>query len=106
MTNKLAAIISPKVAERTEAKNATLSLIKAVFWKSPKLREGERGREGPLKILNYASERRAAIQNFEASERATRVLAARSLAAHEPFYYVTKKYLNSDNRESPRGFLG
>lgn len=31
MTNKLAAIISPKVAERTEAKNATLSLIKDIF---------------------------------------------------------------------------
>ena len=70
------------------------------------MRASERGREGPFKIFNYASERRAAVQNFEASERATRVLAARSLAAHSPFSYLTQKCLTSDKKELPKGVVG
>ena len=70
------------------------------------MREGERGREGPLKILNYASERRAAIQNFQASERATKALAARSLAAHSPFSCIIQNYLISDKKELPKGVVG
>ena len=70
------------------------------------MREGKRGREGPFKFFKYASERRAAIQNFEASERATRALAARSLAAHSPFSCITQKYLTSGKKELPKGVVG
>jgi hypothetical protein len=49
--------------------------------KSPEIARGS---------LNNASERRAAIQNFEASERATSMLAA-----HSPFYCISYTVKNT-----------
>jgi hypothetical protein len=61
--------------------------------KSPEI---ARGSEGPLKFLNNASERRAAIQNFEASERATSMLAA-----HSPFYCISYTVKNTVKQGGP-----